>query len=274
MPLNNCDIIIATGSNKGKCCRDINKYCRHKKTKCDTCGEEFSHKSSYQRHCKQVHPPQKRKVAVLKKVTPPSTPIMPLQQQQQQHHQHQHQHHQDYVEMQQELEQLRARVNKVEQEPKNITVVIGDEKIFMGLVKRMGNEKVATQFLLENMDYKDSINIIDKMYLEGIPKNRYPIACSDDYKFRYLNHSGDIVDDKGGTKIVSTLEREIHRALIEANSKLIHECVNNDDNITLYNIYDIGTLQTQLGNYRSADTTKFRDDLARKVYNTEHPFFH
>jgi hypothetical protein len=213
-----------------------------------------------------VHPPQKRKVAVLKKVTPPSTPIMPLH--------HQHHHHQHYVEMQQELEQLRARVNKVEQEPKNITVVIGDEKIFMGLVKRMGNEKVATQFLLENMDYNDSINIIDKMYLEGIPKNRYPIACSDDYKFRYLNHSGDIVDDKGGIKIVSTLEREIHRALIEANSKLIHECVNNDDNITLYNVYDIGTLQTQLGNYRSAVTTKFRDDLARKVYNTEHPFFH
>jgi hypothetical protein len=266
MPLNNCDIIIATGSNKGKSCRDINKYCRHQKTKCDACGEEFSHKSSYHRHCKQVHPPQKRKVAVLKKVTPPSTPIMPLH--------HQHHHHQHYVEMQQELEQLRARVNKVEQEPKNITVVIGDEKIFMGLVKRMGNEKVATQFLLENMDYNDSINIIDKMYLEGIPKNRYPIACSDDYKFRYLNHSGDIVDDKGGIKIVSTLEREIHRALIEANSKLIHECVNNDDNITLYNVYDIGTLQTQLGNYRSAVTTKFRDDLARKVYNTEHPFFH
>lgn len=261
MPSNTCEIIIATGSNKGKRCSDINKYCRHQKTKCDMCGEEFSHKSSYQRHRKISHPvvasEKKKKISVIKKTSV----------------------HPDYDEMKQELQQLRedyrrvtARVNKVEQEPKNITVVIGDEKIFMGLVKKMG-EKVATKFLLENMDHKDSINIVDKMYLEGVEKNRYPIACADDYKFRYLSHSGSIVDDDGGIKIVSTLENEIHSALIEANTRLIHECVDNNDNITLYSVYDIGTLQEQLGNYRMIDTQQFRDDLAKKVYNTSHPFF-
>jgi hypothetical protein len=111
------------------------------------------------------------------------------------------------------------------------------------------------------------------MYLEGIEKSHYPIACADDYKFRYLNHSGGIVDDDGGNKIVSKLENEIHSALIEANTRLIHECVDNDDNITLYNVYDIGTLQEQLGNYRSIDMEQFRADLAKQVYNTAHPFF-
>lgn len=268
MPTNTCDIIIATGINKGKKCKDINKYCRHQKTTCSLCGEKFSHKSSYQRHIKVVH----ASASVKKKVK--------IQQKKQ--NTHTNREDTDVAKMQQELQKLRedylkvtARVNKVEQEPKNITVVIGDEKIFMGLVKRMGNEKMATKFLLDNMDYKDSINIVDKMYLEGVEKNRYPIACAGDYKFRYLNHSGDIVDDKGGKQIVSTLENEIHRALIEANARLIHECVDNNDNVTLYNVYDIGTLQNQLGNYKSSyyDAQKFRDDLAKMVYNTSHPFF-
>lgn len=266
MPTNTCDIIIATGTNKGKKCCEINKYCRHQKTTCDLCGEKFSHKSSYQRHRKVIHAAAsasegKKKVKIQPKRRNEDSNV---------------------IKMQQELQKLRedylkvtARVNKVEQEPKNITVVIGDEKIFMGLVKRMGDEKMATKFLLENMDYRDSINIVNKMYLEGVEKNRYPIACAGDYKFRYLNRSGDIVDDKGGTQIVSTLENEIHRALIEANARLIHECIDNNDNVTLYNVYDIGTLQNQLGNYKSNyyDAQKFRDDLAKKVYNTSHPFF-
>jgi uncharacterized C2H2 Zn-finger protein len=255
-PTNTCDIIITTGNNTGKKCRDINKYCRHEKTTCDICGEQFGHKSSYLRHVKQAHPPEKKKIVVKPKVS------------------------QEYIEMQQELQKLRedymkvtARVDKVEQEPKNITVVIGDERIFMGLVKRMGDEKMATKFLLENMDHNNSINIVDKMYLEGVEKNRYPIACAGDYKFRYLNHSGDIVDDKGGIKIVNTLEQEIHRALIEANTRLIHQCVDSGDNLMLYSVYDIGTLQEQLGNYHKSDKMKFRDDLAKKVYNKSHPFF-
>lgn len=260
MPINNCDIVITTGNNTGKRCRDINRYCRHKRTKCDICGEEFGHKSSYQRHYKQAHPPEKKRVSVKTKKDDSVDD--------------------HYREIQKELRQLRedylkvtARVDKVEQEPKNITVVIGDEKIFMGLVKRMGNEKEVTKFLLENMDHNDSINIVDKMYLEGVERNRYPIACAGDYKFRYLNHSGDIVDDKGGIKIVTTLEHEIHRALVEANTRLIHDCIDRGDNITLYSVYDIGTLQDQLGNYHKADKLKFRDDLARKVHNESHPFF-
>lgn len=255
MPKNTCNIMIMTGSNKGKLCTDINKYCRHQKTTCSTCGEEFSHKSSYQRHLKSIHPPIRKKINVVKK------------------------ENKRMIDMEEEIKLLKeqfinvsSRVNKVEQEPKNITVVIGDEKIFMGLVKRMG-EKKATKFLLENIQHKDSINIVDKMYLEGIEKNRYPIACTDNHRFRYLNHSGDIVDDNDGIKIVSKLANEIHSALIEANTHLIHECVGSGDDMTLYNVYDIGGIQEQLGEYRGKSTKRFRDDLAKKVYNSSHPFF-
>jgi hypothetical protein len=268
MPTNTCSILISTGSNKGKKCRDINKYCRHRKTKCSVCGEEFSHLSSYQRHQRTTHSPPgpaRKKIAVKHKHR-----VKDADSEGAAH----------YREMKQELQQLReeyrkvsARVDKVEQEPKNITLLISDEKIFIGLVKKMGGEKSATKFLLDNMDHKDSINIVEKMYLEGVEKNRYPIACAEDYKFRYLNRSGDIVDDKGGIKIVSTLENEIHTALIEANTHLIHDCVLNDDNVTLYNVYDIGSLHEQLGNYRKMDSRQLREDLAKKVYNTSHPFF-
>lgn len=257
MPVNLCEIIVSTGTNKGKRCCDINKYCRHQKTVCPSCGEEFSHKSSYLRH-RKVHTSEhngKRSVTVKPKHTEPD----------------------ETTQLRKELMQLKAdfkkvtdRVNKVEKEPKNITVVIGDEKIFMGLVKRMGSEKAVTKFLIENMDHKHSINIVEKMYLEGVDKNRYPIACADNYRFRYLSVSGAIVDDDGGDKIVSTLENEIHSALIEANTRLIYECMDNNNNIMLYNL---NGMQEQLGNYRGVDTQQLRDDLAKKVYNTSHPFF-
>ena len=254
MSINTCDIEITTGINKGKLCRDINKYCRHKKSICEICKEEFSHRSSYLRHKKIAHG-EKQKVAIVKR---------------------------DKVkEMEKELELLKKqflsvtkRMDKVECEPKNITVVIGDEKIFMGLAKRLGNETRASNFLLDNIEHKNSINIVDKMYLEGLERNKYPIACSDNYKFRYLNNSGDIVDDKGGIQIATKLENEIHSALIEANTHIITECMDKNDNTKLYNVYNIGTIQEKLGSYRdNCDKVKLRNDLARKVYNTEHPFF-
>ena len=230
MSINTCDIVITTGINKGKMCRDINKYCRHKKVVCEICKEEFSHKSSYLRHKKTAHS-EKQKVSIVKR---------------------------DKVkEMEQELEALKKqflsvskRMDKVESEPKNITVVIGDEKIFVGLAKRLGDETRASNFLLDNIEHKNSINIVDKMYLEGVDKNKYPIACTDNYKFRYLNNSGDIVDDKGGIKIATKLENEIHSALIEANTHIITECMDKDDNMKLYNVYNIRTIQDKLESYR------------------------
>jgi hypothetical protein len=277
MPVNLCEIIVSTGTNKGKRCCDINKYCRHQKTNCSLCGEAFSHKSSYLRHRKTVHgdrpdpigssidpsidpttdPHPKRAVNIRPKSDDSETTQL----------------RKELMQLKEDFQKVTARVNKVEQEPKNITVVIGDEKIFMGLVKRMGNEKVVTKFLLENMDHKHSINIVEKMYLEGIDKNRYPIACADNYRFRYLSLSGAIIDDDGGDKIVSTLENEIHSALIEANTRLIYECIDNDNNVMLYNVYNLNSMQEQLGNYRGVDTQQLREDLAKKVYNTSHPFF-
>ena len=265
MPANLCEIIVSTGTNKGKRCCDINKYCRHQKTKCAICGEEFSHKSSYSRHRKTVHgdrpttAPEAKKAVVIKPKESEPDETSQLRK--------------ELKQLREDFQKVTARVNKVEQEPKNITVVIGDEKIFMGLVKRMGSEKVVTKFLLENMDHKHSINIVEKMYLEGVDKNRYPIACADNYRFRYLSLSGAIIDDDGGDKIVSTLENEIHTALIEANTRLIYECIDNDNNVMLYNVYNLNSMQEQLGNYRGVDTQQLREDLAKKVYNTSHPFF-
>lgn len=249
---NTCDIVITTGNNIGKLCRDINKYCRHKHMHCKLCDELFSHKSSYERHLRLTHKVAKKTPKIVKK-----SRINDLEKELKLLRQH-------YI-------GVSERVDKVEREPRNI-IVIGDEKIFISLVKKMG-EHHAMEFLLDNIEHKDSINIVEKMYLEGVDKNRYPIACTDNYKFRYLNHSGDIVDDRGGGKIVSKLKNEIHSALIEANSQLIHSCVDTGDNIKLYNVYDIRNIQTQLGHYRDNDTGSFRDDLAKKVYNKTHPFF-
>ena len=263
MPINSnsCDMMIMTGNNKGKLCKDINKYCRHHKTRCETCGETFGHKSSYLRHIKVSHPlvTKKVKIRVVKKEHEDNTRMSEMEK--------------EIKFLKEQFSTVAERVNKVEQEPTHITVVIGDETIFMGLVKRMGGAKSATKFLLENIKHKDSINIVDKMYLEGVEKNHYPIACTDNYKFRYLNHCGDIVDDNDGVKIVSKLENEIHSALIEANTHLITEYIGSGDDRMLYNVHDIGGIQEQLGSYRGKSTQCLRDDLAKLVYNSAHPFF-
>ena len=257
MPISNhCEIIITTGPNTTKMCKNVNKYCRHKQVICHLCQTVFGHQSSLDRHIQKNHK-ERKKIRVVKK---------------------------DKIsEIQKELEELKQkyekqynavseRIEKVENEPRNI-IVIGDEQIFFGLVNKMGKQR-AMSFLLDNLNPKDSINIIDKMYLEGIDRNEYPIACIDDYKFRYLNHSGDIVDDKGGNKIVSKLEKDIHTAMIEANNSLIHHFVSVDDNVPLFNVYNIGEIQQKLGSYNNCkDSDKLRNALAKRVYNTEHPFF-
>lgn len=300
---NTCTIPVMTGSNKGKLCKDINRYCRHKKTICDICKEEFSHKSSYERHRRLAHISKKKKVCVVKKPEPmikmkvgiedPDAGLGPglgldLDPDTQRVIQRERERVDDLVkelsELREKYETVSKRMGRVEREPKNITVVIGDEKIFHGLVKKLGDELRASKFLLENIAKKNCINIVDKLYLEGVEKDRYPIACADDYQFRYLNGSGDIVDDTGGKIILTKLQNEVHSALIEANTCMINEQLGNSDDGqggsgsgsvgTLYDVYDLGHIQHQLGNYRGEEETeKLRDDLARRVYNVSHPFF-
>lgn len=262
---NTCDIIISTGTNKGKLCRDINKYCRHKVVKCPDCGKSFGHKSSYERHRQKAH--DKQKAQVKKKVVIVKKDKLGAMQQ-------------EIDELREELKQHREaineRVTKVEQKPQNI-IVIGDEKVFWALVNRMGEHK-AMSFLLNNIHPRDCINIVEKMYLEGVDKMQYPIACADNHKFRYLSTCGDIIDDRGGKKIVSKLENEIHSAIIEANNRLIDDFVTREEkgqaSPSMFTVYDIGAIQQTLKSYReSKDSEQFRDDLAKRVYNTEHPFF-
>lgn len=290
---NTCTIPVMTGSNKGKLCKDINRYCRHKKTVCEICKEEFSHKSSYERHRRLAHhASKKKKVCVVKKPEPVKVKVRmemtDLDPDTRRVIEQERERVDDLVkelsELREKYETVSKRMGKVEREPKNITVVIGDEKIFHGLVKKLGDELRASKFLLENIAKKNCINIVDKLYLEGVEKDRYPIACADDYQFRYLNGSGDIVDDNGGKKILTKLQNEVHSALIEANTCMINEQLGNMDDDgqsddsgsvgKLYDVYDLCHIQHQLGSYRDEEETeKLRDDLARRVYNVSHPFF-
>jgi len=177
----------------------------------------------------------------------------------------------EFEKLQEEMRELKRqvheRIDKVEQEPKNI-IIIGDEKMFHTLTNKFGSDGKAMQFLLDNITPEKSIDIVDKLYLEGVETDRFPIACTDGYRFRYLSRSGKIVDDKGGRKIVSKLESEIHTAMVEANSKLLREAGQHRT------VYDIASLQEQVATYRAhGDQMKFREVLAKKVYNKGHPFF-
>jgi len=272
--VNNCTMIITKGNNKGKMCKDINRWCKHKRVYCEYCKRTFSYQHSYNGHICVNHksrfpgPP----AAPPDEYQPPS----PYQHQPHQHQPHQHQPHQhqppekirislkpvvsEAQELKEMMYQLKHEINEIRNQPKvhinNLTVITDD--IFSKVVTEMGKQE-GVRFLLDSLTGdSECLSIVDKVYLSGKDKNEYPIACKGNNHFRFLASNRKVIDDLGGEIIVSKITGSVQDAIIRAAADT--------------EMYDIKYIQDRIKDLTNG-RDKLRDGLAVKVTNPTHPFF-
>lgn len=233
--VNTCTLIITKGLNKGKLCKDVNQWCKHKKVTCDRCNKIFSYQHTYAAHvCTVAH---QIKIIVKPKPLNPQIPTVT------------------------ELHQ--SKITK-------LTVIADD--LFGQIVNQMGKHE-GMKFLLDSMD-DECVDIIDKVYLSGKDKNQYPIACINKSHFRFLGSRHDVIDDVRGDLIVSKITNSIQNAFLKAIADLIQGHVEDDLIDALYRTYDIRSVHKRIKQLSTTEQReRLRQGLANKVTNPSHPFF-
>lgn len=260
--VNTCTMVITKGINKGRLCKDMNRWCKHKKVFCDKCKRTFSYQHSYNAHaCMTAKTKVRIKVNAKTKTQPAApTPLEAL----------------DTMELKNMVHQLRGEIDEIRKQPKvqinNLTVITDD--IFNRIVSQMG-EQEGVKFLLDSLNNEaECLNIVDKVYLNGRDKNQYPIACKDNNHFRFMGPDYDVVDDIGGDLIVSKITSSVQNACLKASADLIHEHVEGNETESLYKQYDILTVQDRIKRLPTASQReRLKAGLAIKFTNPTHPFF-
>jgi uncharacterized C2H2 Zn-finger protein len=236
--VNTCTMIITKGYNKGKLCKVVNQWCKHKKVTCERCNKSFSYQHTYIAHVCTAN--QTLKVTVKLK------PSKPLQ-----------------VPTLLELKSLQSKITKLS--------VITDD-LYGQIVNQMGKQE-GVKFLLDSLE-DECLDIVDKVYLSGKDKNQYPIACINKSHFRFLGPGHDVVDDIGGDLIVSKITNSIQNAFLKAIADLIQGHVEDDRIDALYRTYDIRSVHKHIKQLSTTDQReRLRQGLAIKVTNPTHPFF-
>jgi len=232
--VNTCTLIITKGFNKGKLCKDVNQWCKHKKVTCDRCSKIFSYQHTYAAHVCTAN----QMLKVIVKPKPSSNPQIPT-------------------------------VSELHQSKFTKLTVITDD-LFGQIVNQMGKHE-GVKFLLDSLECLD---IVDKVYLSGKDKNQYPIACINKSHFRFLGPSHDVVDDIGGDLIVSKITNSIQNAFLKAIADLIQGHVEDDRIDALYRTYDIRSIHKRIKQLSTTDQReRLRQRLENKVTNPSHPFF-
>lgn len=171
-----------------------------------------------------------------------------------------------------ELQNMRERLAKVENEPKtyNNWIIIGSD-MFNDMVDKYGRVE-AMSFLMTSAVSGDSVNVIKKLYLDGISPDKYPIACKNFRHFRYLNDKREIIDDKGGNSVQKIFSDRAHRAMVLATNELMQDEImihppEQEDMSELF--LKLGEAQCNLASIHNLDI----DRLAGMTNNPNHPFF-
>ena len=249
---NNCTIVIVKGPNKGKMCKDVNRWCKHKSIVCNECQHTFKYQHTFNAH---VCTASKTKVKVKIKPKPVDN---------------------ETKELKQLVNKLQDELAEIKKQPKvqinNLTVITDD--IFGQIVGEMG-KKEGVKYLLDSLDRDaECLDIVDKVYLNGKDKNQYPIACKNENHFRFLGPNYKVVDDIGGDLIVSKITNSVQNAFLKASADLIQDHIQGDQTESLYSMYDMRHVQDKIKQMPLLDQKeRLRAELAHKVTNPTHPFF-
>lgn len=167
-----------------------------------------------------------------------------------------------------ELHNLRQRVQKMENEPRyNNYIIIGPD-MFSDMIEKYGREEALT-FLTRSAITGDSVNVIKKLYLDGVSPEKYPIACKNYHHFRYLNDKREVIDDHGGQGVRKIFTDRAHKAMVLATTQMMQDQLNtmHEDAGDLFR--KLGDVQCQLSSIHTLDIER----LAGITNNPNHPFF-
>lgn len=279
-----CTIIIKQGANAGKKCHEVNKRCRHKPQTCKVCGYHTVYGHMFKRHKCTAPKKQisfKHKTQQSLSDSDSSSPIPKTKRKRKS----------KYPDMdmiqeaikRNESESIRELRNTIEiltreiaERPQqiitnniNITnnISIIAPNFYEALVQKLG-QKTAVDMLAQSAKFNKPMKILNELYFNDVDPHNYPIA-SHNGRYRYLNEEGEIVEDShdGLTTMISG---KIQNAMAIASSELIKEQVAENTVHRLYDVYDIGEMQSTIANF---PIQSLKAEIDRTTENPLHPFF-
>lgn len=166
------------------------------------------------------------------------------------------------------LEMIGCQLEVIKEKPMvtNYNTFIGIDA-FDILIRKMGRQQ-AVNFIASSASVGKPINIFRKIYLDNRAPEQYPIACNNG-NFRYLDNNGKLVENDG-REMAHIIKNQVHTAMIKATNELITQNMNGNSVDQLYEIYDIGKIQTFLAHINKVEMIQ---DIIHEVNNPYHPFF-
>jgi hypothetical protein len=141
--------------------------------------------------------------------------------------------------------------------------------VFKSLIEKFGKDKAIS--MLTSKDLTGTvINVIKRLYFDGVQPNEFPIACKPGNHFRYLDDNRNLIDDFGGKKTQQFVTTKVNDAMIQAVNDIIFKCMDNNGDGTVD--FDLRRLQNNL-EPTSARSTEITEALVELALNIHHPFF-
>lgn len=273
---NTCTKIIMQGKNSGKMCKDVNKQCRHLDLRC-LCGFTTDYKRNLTRHkssCKVSEVTQKPVLQPKPKTKPKSVPVLKKEPQKAESPVYV-QPKIPEVNVQDQFDRLFNELNELRNMVKSkpniiINIQVLGNNVYSDLVNKIGKAE-AIHLLTCSAATDRPIDIIKKLYFENTEPQKYPIATKQNY-IRYLNQEGELIESESDN-FVSNLSDRVRTAMIYATNELIKNSISSNLTDQLYEIYDIGKIQTNLADMNRIKFDGFSTELQLLTAVPNHPFF-
>jgi uncharacterized C2H2 Zn-finger protein len=260
--VNPCDVILTRGKNKGSTCGSINAKCKHVQEPmvCKICSMTFDRTTSYHRHVNthknkgvKIQIAIKKKEYTIKKTIPMSDTTL-----EQLERDRYNDVYYKILQLERQNIDLRKEVEVLKHMPvttTNFIAVLGSD-FYADLINKLGKPD-AIKFLTQSCIKRSPLSVFQKLYLDDINPENYPVACKDELHFRYLDNEKKMVDDQGGIYLGDAVSRKISDAMMLAA---------NENSGPSSHILQQEKLQ-------SFDRDTMIQDLANITNNPNHPFF-